>query len=154
MADFSRKSCLHAKGQRLHALQHRIVYFDLAFVANKCRKRLIFSFKLSKLHEGIKVWSWGISPKMFLIKIKGRALRALASSSRRAVCSGATRSQPQESTPGVRGDSKVIQAKEKICDGRTDTCTEGHWTDRRDGGNSYLDVMEETKIRRIRSTEL
>jgi hypothetical protein len=41
----------------------------LAFAADKGQKRLIFSFKPPKHPEGVKIWSWDINPKMFLIKI-------------------------------------------------------------------------------------
>ena len=44
-------------GLSLHVSEHRIGYSDLAFAANKGRKRAIFSFKLLKRLEGLEIQS-------------------------------------------------------------------------------------------------
>ena len=56
------------------------------------------------------------------------ALRAFASSSGGAACPGATRGQPQGSTPGVRGWFQGDLSEKKFLwrtDGRTDARTDG-----------------------------
>ena len=78
-----------------------------------------------------------IFERVHFIKILEKALRAFASSSGGAACPGATRGQPQGSTPGVRGWFQGDLSEKKIL-WRTDVRTDA-WTDRRDGGNSYLD---------------
>ena len=63
------------------------------------------------------------------------ALRALSSSSGGASCPGTPGVNLRGRPRGSGGDSKVIKAKKKFCDGRTDG-----WTDRRDSRNSDVDV--------------
>ena len=44
-------------GQSFHVLEHGIGYLNLAFAANKGRKRPIFSFKPLKRIEGLEIQS-------------------------------------------------------------------------------------------------
>ena len=53
-------------GQSLHVQEHRIGYSDSAFAGNK--SLYVFSFKLPKHPEGVKIWSRDINPKLFMIK--------------------------------------------------------------------------------------
>ena len=64
------------------------------------------------------------------------ASRAYSSSSGGAACPGATRGHPRRSTPGVRGWFQG-DLSEKTFLWRT---SDRHWTDRRDSGNSEVDV--------------
>ena len=79
-------------------------YSDLDFVANKGHG------------TALNVWAYNLLE---------RALRALASSSGGAACSGATRGQPQGSIPGVRGSFQgdLSEKKSFVMDGRMDRQT-------------------------------
>ena len=86
-------------------------------------KNVLFPCELSVIHKG----------HQFLCLLE-RALRSLASSSGGAACPGATRGQPQGSTPGFRGgfQGDLSEKKNFVMHARTD---EG-WTDRHDSRNS------------------
>ena len=106
------------------------IFFDTSFLKNRTSRAELFAKNPSRAEPKSEP-SLGSGATLL-----ERALRALASSSGRAACPGATRGQPRGSTPRVRGwfQGDLSEKKNFVTNARTNGRT-----DRLESRNSDLD---------------